>query len=496
MLQQQKQIKFSNYSELYDLLVPQDHLLRSIAELVDFSFVYDELKDKYCSYNGRMAEDPIRMFKYLLLKTIYSISDVDVVKRTLTDLSFKYFLGLCPEETNLIDPSLLSKFRRQRLKDTKIMDMLIKKTVCIALEKGIIQSKRFFVDATHSLSRSNSVNATDYLIYQMEQTTRIVHSINESFRLPELPDLHGLSEKKKFPVVLSTAVDYVAAVEAAPPLVAMPAVSERLNLLKEIIADAKIRYVTSKDPDARIGHKTKSRSFFGYKTHLVMSEERIIVAADVTSGEADDGKMLERLVEKTEENGVEIDTIIGDTAYSSKANLDMINDKNENENKDIKLCSPLNPVISNGTRKGATFDYNKDAGMFVCPAGHMAVSRSKPQQKTNVPGKYHNPVIVFSFDVERCKVCPLREGCYKPGAKKKTYSVRVLANTHKKQMEYEKTSEFVYLQRKRYMIEAKNAELKNVFGYDRAMSYGLASMELQGAMAIFAANLKRIIRIM
>ena len=71
-----------------------------------------------------------------------------------------------------------------------------------------------------------------------------------------------------------------------------------------------------------------------------------------------------------------------------------------------------------------------------------------------------------------------------------------MANTHKKQMEYEKTSEFVYLQRKRYMIEAKNAELKNVFGYDRAMSYGLASMELQGAMAIFVANLKRIIRIM
>ena len=133
------------------------------------------------------------------------------------------------------------------------MDMLIKKTVCVALEKGIIQSKRFFVDATHSLSRSNSVNATDYLTYQMEQTTRIVHSINESFKLPELPDLHGLSEKKKFPVVLSTAVDYVAAVEAAPPLVAMPAVSERLNLLKEIIADAKIRYVTSKDPDAVSG---------------------------------------------------------------------------------------------------------------------------------------------------------------------------------------------------------------------------------------------------
>ena len=491
MLQQQKQIKFSNYSELYDLLVPQDHLLRSITELVDFSFVYDELKDKYCSYNGRMAEDPIRMFKYLLLKTIYSISDVDVVKRTLTDLSFKYFLGLCPEETNLIDPSLLSKFRRQRLKDTKIMDMLIKKTVCIALEKGIIQSKRFFVDATHSLSRSNSVNATDYLTYQMEQTTRIVHSINESFKLPELPDLHGLSEKKKFPVVLSTAVDYVAAVEAAPPLVAMPAVSERLNLLKEIIADAKIRYVTSKDPDARIGHKTKSRSFFGYKTHLVMSEERIIVAADVTSGEADDGKMLERLVEKTEENGVEIDTIIGDTAYSSKANLDMINDKNENENKDIKLCSPLNPVISNGTRKGATFDYNKDAGMYVCPAGHMAIRKARQGKK----GEKQNQSLVFYFDVEKCRTCSRRNGCYKEGAKSKSYAVQIKSGEHLQQADFEQTDEFKTKAKIRYKIEAKNAELKNVFGYDRADSYGLDCMRMQGAMVIFVANIKRILKL-
>ena len=49
--------------------------------------------------------------------------------------------------------------------------------------------------------------------------------------------------------------------------------------------------------------------------------------------------------------------------------------------------------------------------------------------------------------------------------------------------------------RERYKIEAKNAELKHVFGYDRAESYGLYSMQMQGAITIFAANIKRILKL-
>ncbi|MCR8983449.1 hypothetical protein NW802_27875, partial [Brevibacillus laterosporus] len=40
---------------MYDVVVPKDNLLRKINELMDFSFVYDELKDKYCLDNGRKA---------------------------------------------------------------------------------------------------------------------------------------------------------------------------------------------------------------------------------------------------------------------------------------------------------------------------------------------------------------------------------------------------------------------------------------------------------
>ena len=127
MLVQQQKLHLSTYSDLYDLIVPKDNLLRKINEVIDFSFIYDELVNKYCSNNGRNAESPIRMFKYLLLKTIYDVSDVDVVERSHFDMSFKYFLGMTPEE-DVINPSSLTKFRKLRLKDTDLLNLLIGKT--------------------------------------------------------------------------------------------------------------------------------------------------------------------------------------------------------------------------------------------------------------------------------------------------------------------------------------------------------------------------------
>jgi transposase len=53
------------------MVVPKDNMLRLINELVDLSFVLEELKHKYCLDNGRNALPPIRKFKYLLLKSIF-----------------------------------------------------------------------------------------------------------------------------------------------------------------------------------------------------------------------------------------------------------------------------------------------------------------------------------------------------------------------------------------------------------------------------------------
>ena len=391
MLSQEQELVLSEYSGLYDIVVPQDNLLRRINALIDFSFVYQELVDKYCSDNGRMAESPIRMFKYLLLKVIYDISDVDVVDRSRYDMSFKYFLGMAPEE-DVINPSSLCKFRKLRLKDMDLMNLLIKKTVDIAIEKGIIKSRTIIVDATHTASRSNPYSPLEILRLRSRQLRKAIYDADEEMKatLPKKNEdedlVHELDYTRELLDIVS---DHSCIAE-------VPAVKQRLNLLKETLTDIEDHYTTSKDEDARIGHKSEDK-----------------------------------------------------------------------------------------------FDFNKDAGMFVCPAGHMAIRKARQGKKD---GRW-NQSWTYYFDTDKCKTCSRRDGCYKEGAKFKTYSISIKAGEQERQAEFQKTPEFKAKARERYKIEAKNAELKHVYGYDRAESYGLYSMQMQGAITIFAANIKRILKL-
>lgn len=54
-----------------------------------------------------------------------------------------------------------------------------------------------------------------------------------------------------------------------------------------------------------------------------MTEERIITAAVVTSGEKGDGPELPKLLELSQQNGIQVDAIIGDADYSGKDNLEL-----------------------------------------------------------------------------------------------------------------------------------------------------------------------------
>ena len=63
MIKRQESMVLSQYTELYELIIPKDNLLRRIMDLVDFSFVFEELREKYCLDNGRNAIDPVRLFK-------------------------------------------------------------------------------------------------------------------------------------------------------------------------------------------------------------------------------------------------------------------------------------------------------------------------------------------------------------------------------------------------------------------------------------------------
>ncbi|MFF2482704.1 IS1182 family transposase [Paenibacillus sp. NPDC058071] len=481
MFQPQISFAFSPYTALYDLVVPKDNLLRQINELVDFSFVYDELKANYCLDNGRNAIDPLRMFKYLLLKAIFELSDVDVVERSRYDMSFKFFLQMAPEES-VIDPSSLTKFRKLRLKDLNLLDLLIGKTVEIAIDQSILKSTAIIVDATHTKARYNQKSPREILQDRSRKLRKAIYSIDESLK-EKLP-------AKNVVDTLEAEIEYckklVEAVETQLGIAQLPKITELLNLLKETVEDDVEQLRISQDQDARVGHKSADSSFFGYKTHLAMTEERIITAVIVTTGEKNDGKQLQTLVEKSKAAGMEVKTVIGDMAYSEKGNIAYSKDNN------IELISKLNPQITQGGRKKEEeFEFNKDAGIYVCKAGHMAI-RKAMQSRRKEGGK--NQRTIYFFDVDKCKSCPFKEGCYNGGASK-TYAVTMQSDEHSEQAAFQESEYFKAKAKERYKIEAKNSELKHRHGYDVATSSGLLGMQIQGAMAIFAVNLKRIMKL-
>ena len=489
MLKQKEQLElnFSKHIELYDILIKPDNFWKQLNDMVDFSFVYEELKNKYSSTMGRTCEDVIRMFKYLLLKSYFKLSDRGLVERTQTDLLFKYFLGYEPEETKLINPSSLAVFRRERLKDEyeNLMDKLINKTVEIAIEKGLIEVKnKLIVDATHTNAMFHHISPREELIKQAKELRKSIYKIDESMhdKMPKKKESTGLIEDQ-----IDYTKELLKVVKEDGRFTALPGIKEQIDYLEETMNDTEIELEYSKDQDAKVGHKTADTSFFGYKTHLAMTPERIITAATITSGEKHDGKELTNLIEKSKNNGIEVEAIIGDGAYSEENNLNYCNDKG------IKNVSKLSSSVTHGNGKNKeNFEFNKDAGMYVCKAGHMAIKKS--HQKGNKHNNY-TEVDNYFFDVEKCKHCPFKEGCYKEGSKAKTYNVVIKKDIHINHMDYMETEEFKNLYKERYKIEAKNAELKNNYNYGNANGCGKLGITIQGATTLFLVNMKRIIKL-
>ena len=487
MLEEQLVIKFSAHSELYDMLIPVDEMLRLINDRVDFSFVYDELKDKYCPDNGRNAISPITMFKYLFLKVHTGLSDKDLVKRVKTDLAFKYFLGMTPEEMP-IDPSSLSVFRRQRLLDGNMLDLLIEKTVSLAITKGIIKKKTdVIIDATHTVSKYNPHHPNDALKALSKKLRLQVYKADESQagKLAKDHDIKDVAEELSYCHGLLKEID-----ENYEEFKRLEAFGRAYNDLEEAVGDVEARYTVSKtEKDAKMGSKGKGKDFFGFKSHLAATPEGFFVGATVTTGECGDGPQAAEVVDKVKANGLEVEALIGDGAYSSKEILA----KGAKEN--FKVVAKLHPSVFSGYRKnepGMEFGFNKDADMPVCPAGHLAVrKREIHYTKGKSAG---NSCIQYSFDIKKCHACPLRSKCLKhENAKSKSISVPIHTKEQELQKEYQQSDEFKEKYKKRYIIEQKNAHLKQ-HGLDKTESYGIEAMTLQTAMAVFYQNVRYLMK--
>lgn len=484
MLTEHKQLKLSVYMDLYDKIIPKNHILRKIKATIDFSFVNPMLEKSYCKYYGRPAKEPEMMFKLLFLKMLYDLSDDELIQNAEVNMAYKFFLDLNPED-EIINSSLLAKFRRSRINNEEILEEMLSESVRQAIEKGVIKSNTLIVDATHTKSKSN-----------VETPMQILRKASKNLRKEVYKGRYEISEK--FPPKLgdtATLDEEISYTKELLETIRNDVIDSDTNILNEVekvqflLEDDRIKELQSGvDTDAKVGHKSRENSFLGYKSHVAMTDERVITAIEVSTGEAADGNFLETLIEKSQKKGIEVKEVIGDTAYSGKNNLEYMGKEN------ISAITPIHPIISNGgsnTRQG--FEYIKDADMIRCPGGHLSIRKAKTGKKreTNC-----NQQLTYYFDIEKCKQCKYKDGCYKDGAKNKTYSTRILSETHQKAIKHEETENFSLRKKERYKIEAKNSEMKQSHGLGKCKYMGLFGMKIQSYMTAFVVNTKRIVRVL
>lgn len=159
---------------------------------------------------------------------------------------------------------------------------------------------------------------------------------------------------------------------------------------------AKDRVISTVDPEARHGHKSRNRRFDGYKAHVsVDPDSELIEDVVVTPANTHDGDpevVEDLLADHADEE--DKPTVMGDSAY---AGPDTVADL---EDDGFEVMAKVPPATNrDGRYSKDDFDVDLEANTVGCPGGHV------------VPIRFGAEGSGRADFGERCERCPLRERC-------------------------------------------------------------------------------------
>jgi len=486
-------------SYLYDRIVPVDHLLRKINEVVDFSFAGETLKDRYNPAIGRPAEDPEFMLRLCLLQYLYGDSDRQVVENARLNLAYKYFLGLAVD-AEVPDYTTVSYFRAKRLGEEKfrqVFDQVVQQ--CI--DKGLVKGKRQIIDSTPVIANVSLSSLTGLVRKCRDNVLKTVAKqdpkIGRELGEKELQDARTVkfdsSEEglQKEIEVAGRLLDGVTAELRANRLKVTEELQKDLGLLEKAVADreehAKDKMVSPVDPDARSGKKTGS-TWPGYKAHIVMEEESgIITAVGTTPANATDGSQLQPLLKEQEKlHSLRPQEVTADKAYDWGENLESLAGKKTVAN--IALSKQVNRLGA-GYFTVDDFLYDPENIKLMCPAGHISTSCYKEILYNYKPG------YAFQFRASLCNVCPLKAKCVKNDQGRRVF-ISYYEPYFRMARERLATEEGKQAYRNRYKIEQKVADLTRYCGLRRCRYRGLGRAGIHTLLATTVCNIKRMVKLL
>ena len=491
---------YGNY--LYDRIVPIDHLLRKINQVVDFSFVRQILEDRYHPDLGRPAEDPEFMLRLCLLQYIYGDSDRHVIENARFNLAYKYFLGLAVD-AEVPDYTSVSYFRIQRLGEEKFRTIL-EQIIRQCIDKGLVKGTRQIIDSTPVMANISSSSLTGLVRKCRENTLRTVakqdKKVAEKLGLKELQDggqvKFAATEEglRKEVEAAGALLDGVTAELRDRKLIPNEELKKDLELLEKAVADreeqAKDKLLSPVDPDARMGKKT-SKTWPGYKAHILMEEETgIITGIETTPANATDGSQLQPMIKEQEQAlSIKPQELTADKAYGWGGNLESLDDRRIIAN--IALAKSANRR-NKGYFSVEDFLYDPDNVKLTCPAGYVSTNCYSVVLSGDEPDK---PGYAFRFRPTWCNVCRLKSKCVKNRAGRRMH-ISYFEPYYRQAKRRLDTEEGKEAYRNRYRIEQKVADLTRYCGLRRCRYRGLARAHIHTLLATMVCNIKRMVTLL
>src|SRR5215204_1708340 len=135
------------YSFCLDEAVPEDHLVRAIASVLDLSWVHKEFAPYY-STTGRPSIDPVLMIRMLIVGYIFAIrSERALCRDVQVNLAYRWFCGLSIED-KIPDHSAFSRARNERFRESDIFRRVFEHVVQTCIAAGLVGGEGFAVDAS------------------------------------------------------------------------------------------------------------------------------------------------------------------------------------------------------------------------------------------------------------------------------------------------------------------------------------------------------------
>jgi transposase len=436
-------------------LVPQDHFLRKLEATVDFSFVYDEVRELYCKDNGRPSIDPVMLVKYLLIGYLYGIeSERRIEKEIQVNMAYRWFLGLELDE-RVPDHSTISQNRRRRFNGTNLYRHLFERILGLCIASGLVEGKLILTDSTHVKANASR-----------KSETRIKVEKEAAWYMKRLDHYEAMEREQ------------LEQAGKIPPKGGKRTRSQEPRKVEKTVSRT--------DPEAGFLQRPGKPQGMHYLDHQSLDAANgIIVDVAVTPGNTTDATpYLDRIEYITSHVGLPVETVGADSAYDVSLVHRMLSDRG------IRMYTPRNdeePRYKVELRK-QDFFYDKAKDHFICPAGKCLMVKQLQRFENNISREYR-------ADKRDCRQCPLRERCISPSQSSRRIQVNIFEDAVREHHKLDGTSEHKrILDLRQIWCEGTFAAQKARHNLRHLFRRGLEAAEDHCLLSATALNLKRMIK--